>query len=179
MCPIFSLVSSLRNGDGASSKSFWLFLWIEQSRSPRYTVFPCLSARIWNSICLGFNISFSMYMSSLPNAALASAFAVSKALTISSLLKAFLIPLPPPPAEALIRTGYPILSASSTASLAVFTIPLEPGTTGISFSIISFLAACLSPIFLIISEDGPMKQILFSSHFFTKSGFSDKNPNPG
>ena len=31
-------------GEGASSSSFWLRRWMEQSRSPRWITFPCLSA---------------------------------------------------------------------------------------------------------------------------------------
>lgn len=31
-------------GEGASSSSFWLRRWMEQSRSPRWIMLPCLSA---------------------------------------------------------------------------------------------------------------------------------------
>lgn len=36
--------SGVRAGLGASSTSFWLRRWMEQSRSPRCTTLPCLSA---------------------------------------------------------------------------------------------------------------------------------------
>lgn len=42
-CPI--LTSGVSAGLGASSSSFWLRLWMEQSRSPRCTTLPYLSAR--------------------------------------------------------------------------------------------------------------------------------------
>lgn len=36
--------SGVRAGEGPSSTSFWLRRWMEQSRSPRWITFPCLSA---------------------------------------------------------------------------------------------------------------------------------------
>ena len=52
--PIALRTSGVSAGDGASSSSFWLRRWIEQSRSPRWMTLPCLSARTWNSMWRGF-----------------------------------------------------------------------------------------------------------------------------
>ena len=38
------LTSGVRAGEGASSRSFWLRRWMEQSRSPKCTQLPCWSA---------------------------------------------------------------------------------------------------------------------------------------
>ena len=48
----------------------------------------------------------------------------------------------------------------------------------LAFSIVS-LALALSPIFLIVSDFGPMNVMLQDSHCSAKSAFSDKNPYPG
>ena len=40
-------------GDGASSISFWWRRWIEQSRSPRWTIVPCSSPNTWTSTWRG------------------------------------------------------------------------------------------------------------------------------
>eukprot|EP00955_Chlamydomonas_euryale_P000868 10175-Chlamydomonas_euryale.AAC.5 len=57
MCKRTSGVSA---GDGASSSSFWLRRWMEQSRSPRWITLPCLSASTWNSMWRGFLTRRSM-----------------------------------------------------------------------------------------------------------------------
>ena len=53
--PIFarSSGSTIHSGAGDSSISFWCRRWIEQSRSPRWIVLPCLSAMIWTSTWRG------------------------------------------------------------------------------------------------------------------------------
>ena len=89
------------------------------------------------------------------------------------------MPLPPPPAEALINTGKPIFLAICFASSTELTSPSEPGTTGTPFFFIRLLAADFSPIFFIISLLGPINLIPASSHFFANSAFSDKKPYPG
>ena len=57
--PIFLRRSAVKNGEGASSMSFWWRRWTEQSRSPRWITLPWLSARIWNSMCRGRSMYFS------------------------------------------------------------------------------------------------------------------------
>jgi hypothetical protein len=57
--PIFARSDAVSAGEGDSSTSFWWRRWIEHSRSPKWMVFPCPSAMIWNSTWRGFSISFS------------------------------------------------------------------------------------------------------------------------
>ncbi|KAE9517991.1 hypothetical protein FXW24_00670 [Candidatus Liberibacter asiaticus] len=64
------------------------------------------------------------------------------------------IPRPPPPAEALTKTGKPISLAIGIA-VCGYTSP-DPGTTGIPSCWAVFLAVILSPIIFICSEEGPM-----------------------
>jgi chaperonin GroEL (HSP60 family) len=47
-------------GDGASSTSFCMRRWIEQSRSPRWMALPCESANTWISIWRKSSINFSI-----------------------------------------------------------------------------------------------------------------------
>ena len=87
-----------------------------------------------------------------------------------------LIPLPPPPYTDLSKTGYPISFAILVASSTSFTISGLPGTVGtLAFSIAS-LHSILSPQRFIDFADGPMKLILFFSHRFAKSSFSERKP---
>ena len=130
-------------------------------------------------MCLGLKISFSIYTVSSPNAALASALASSKALSMSSSEFALRIPLPPPPAEALIKIGNPMFSAMLFAVSISETAPSEPGTVGTPAFIISSRAADLFPICSIIFDDGPINLISFSSQSAAKLGFSDRKPKPG
>ena len=85
--------------------SFWLFRWMEHSRSPRQTMFPSSSASSCTSMCLTGSRYFSMYMRPSPKAFWASLEAVSKARSMSSSRSIRRMPLPPPPALALISTG--------------------------------------------------------------------------
>ena len=48
-----------RFGAGDSSTSFWCRRWELQSRSYRWTTLPCLSPRIWTSMCRGWTRYFS------------------------------------------------------------------------------------------------------------------------
>src|SRR5687768_18131285 len=47
--------SSVRNGAGASSTSFWLRRCSEQSRVPTTTTLPWVSASTWASTCRGLS----------------------------------------------------------------------------------------------------------------------------
>ena len=69
------------------------------------------------------------------------------------------MPLPPPPALALIITGYPILSAILTASLVVVMTPICPGTVLTPAALAIFFDSILSPIAAMASAGGPMKAI--------------------
>ena len=87
------------------------------------------------------------------------------------------MPLPPPPAAALMITGYPISApifllryASSLRG------PFEPGTVGTPAAIMVLIAATLSPIVRITEAVGPINiNPLFSTRS-AKSAFSARNP---
>ena len=66
---------------------------------------PCASASTWISMWRGSTMNFSMKTRSSPNELLASERARSKPSRTSALSQAMRMPLPPPPAEALIITG--------------------------------------------------------------------------
>ena len=88
------------------------------------------------------------------------------------LLCAIRIPRPPPPATALIPTGYPIFSASADASLSFSIMPFFrllripclvfrlPGTSFKPALDIASRASTLSPIVIKLSMEGPIKVIL-------------------
>ena len=117
-------------------------------------------------------------LSSLKDIA-ASCFTTSYAFFSSSSLYATRMPFPPPPADALSITGYPIWFDIFIASCIVYINPSDPGTTGTpAFFIVSF-ALDLFPISSIISGFGPINFKPISSHIFAKLLFSDKNPKPG
>ena len=69
----------------------------------------------------------------------------------SSEFRATRMPLPPPPALALIMTGNPILSASTAAALMSEITPSLPGTVGRPARLAWARAAALSPIRRIVS----------------------------
>ena len=110
--------SSVRNGAGASSTSFWCRRCSEQSRVETTTTLPCWSARHWVSTWRGLSRNFSTKHSPRPNAETASRTADSKASATSSISRATLSPRPPPPNAALIAIGRPFSSANATASSA-------------------------------------------------------------
>ena len=120
-----------------------------------------------------------MYIPSFPKAALASCLALSHKSKNSSSFQTALIPLPPPPAVALIITGYPIFFANFLASFKDSIIPSDPGIVGTPASFIVDIAEALSPIRSIISAEAPINLILCSSQILENREFSDKNPYPG
>ena len=152
---------------------------MEQSRSPRWTTLPCLSAMIWNSTCLGFSMYFSIYMVSSEKPLTDSIWAALNSSVKSSALLDIRMPFPPPPEDALIITGKPIVFAISRPSWAVCTGSLLPGTTGTPASIMVLRASDLLPILLMISADGPIKVMLHSAHSLANLAFSERKPNPG
>ncbi|MNO57726.1 hypothetical protein D3C76_482680 [compost metagenome] len=91
-------------------------------------------------------MNFSIYKVSSPKQFIASAFAVEYPFKNSSLLKAILIPFPPPPAAALIITGNPISLAISKACSSLSIIPSYPGAIGTPASLMVSLALALFPI---------------------------------
>jgi len=71
-------------------------------------------------MCLGSSTNFSMYKPSFLNDAPASIFAALYAFSTSSSAQTTRIPLPPPPAVALIITGYPIFFANTLAASTLY-----------------------------------------------------------
>ena len=98
-------VVSVRSGEGASSMTFWLRRWIEHSRSSRWMTLPCLSPSTWISMWRGSTMNFSTKTRLSPKDEAASDRARSKPSCTSARELAMRMPLPPPPAEALIITG--------------------------------------------------------------------------
>ncbi len=92
-------------GAGDSSITFWWRRCMEQSRSPRYTAFLCLSASTWISMWRGFWRNFSMYTAGLLKAAAASALVIWMALISAASVCTTRMPRPPPPPAALMMTG--------------------------------------------------------------------------
>ena len=86
------------------------------------------------------------------------------------------MPLPPPPADALISTGYPTASAKARASSTRSTTPSEPGTVGTPQAVMVSRAAALLPMRSMHSGDGPMNTRSFSAQARAKSAFSAKKP---
>ena len=152
---------------------------MEQSRSYKCTILPCASPIICTSICFGSTIHFSTYTSSEPKAAFASDFARSYEDARSSIFCTIRIPRPPPPSDALIITGKPLVSTKSCTSCKLSTGPSVPGITGIAAAIACSRAFTLSPNMSSCSDFGPMKTIPSSSQRRAKSTFSDKKPYPG
>ena len=92
-------------GAGASSSTFWCRRCTEQSRSNRWTALPWLSANTWISMWRGAVRYFSISTRSSPKPAAASRCAEASAAANASAVSTIFMPLPPPPAVALISTG--------------------------------------------------------------------------
>ncbi len=86
------------------------------------------------------------------------------------------MPRPPPPAAALIITGYPMRPAEARAASVVSTRPSLPGTTGTPASQAAARAAALSPMRRIVAADGPTKIMPAASVASAKAAFSERNP---
>ena len=84
---------------------------------------PCLSAKIWTSICRGVVMYFSTSMTLSPKAPIASDFALLNWASNTSAVIAIRMPLPPPPFTAFISTGNPILEASDLRKLGSWLLP--------------------------------------------------------
>ena len=92
-------------GVGASSRIFWWRRWTEQSRSPRWTPWPYRSTATWTSTWRFSSSHFSRYRESSPNAAFASLRQTLSTDSSSRDVRTMRMPLPPPPADGLTRTG--------------------------------------------------------------------------
>ena len=85
------------------------------------------------------------------------------------------MPLPPPPALALIMTGGPTSRIQRSAASSVKR-SVTPGTIGTpAFSMVC-RAVTLSPILRITSPEGPMKTTPASRHMSGKKPRSERKP---
>ncbi len=116
---------------------------------------------------------------SSPNAFAASRRAPSRAFCNSCGSRTIRIPLPPPPAAALIITGYPAFSAASRNTLSSEALPVIPGISGTPADAIFTRDSTLFPNSRIASAPGPMNVIFSSAHRSGSRGFSARNPYPG
>ena len=121
------------------------------------------------------SMNFSTKTVPLPNAFSATERAAASPSSTSYGEASFCIPFPPPPADALTRSGHPTRSpnritwsASSTSSMA--------GGTGTPEAASALRAAILSPRIRITREEGPMKTSPSRSTASAKSGFSARKP---
>ena len=101
----------------------------------------------------------------------ASLFAPSSDSCRSFLSVTTLIPFPPPPAAAFIRSGYPIFLTSFSFEVI--------GRVGTLAFIASSLAFNLSPITEMTLGEGPTQIIFSLMTLLANSEFSDKKPYPG
>jgi hypothetical protein len=85
------------------------------------------------------------------------------------------MPLPPPPAEALIITGKP-MRAMSTASSGSRTGSTVPGTTGTPAAVTVRRARSLSPMAVMAAGGGPIQTSPASCTLRAKVAFSLRNP---
>mmetsp|Transcript_7457 Transcript_7457/g.11041 ORF Transcript_7457/g.11041 Transcript_7457/m.11041 type:complete len:240 (-) Transcript_7457:22-741(-) len=123
-------------------------------------------------------MNFSINMAPLEKLRIASDWANLNPDSSSSALYATRIPFPPPPAEALIITGYPIMSASLSA-VSISTSPSYPGITETPAPFAMAFDSILSPIALIAFVGGPTNVSPSSATLSANSLFSLKNPYPG
>ena len=91
-------------------------------------------------MCLGFLKYFSIYNSSFPKYFFASFLAKENNSESFDSSSTIFIPLPPPPAAAFIKIGYPISLHRLFASSNDFTDPSEPSITGKPFFFAIILA---------------------------------------
>ena len=121
-------------------------------------------------------IARSRITSSEPNEFKPSAFASLRALCNSLSWFTRRIPFPPPPATALIISGYPTVVATEEISFRVLTIKSEPGIHGTPTDDTIFFACALLPIIFIECDFGPTKIKSFFSQAIAKSAFSERKP---
>ncbi len=106
----------------------------------------------------------------------ASLLAARKPSRVSASLRAMRMPLPPPPAEALIITGYPKSRAMRMAASASGMMSRWPGTVETPAARASFFDSILSPIAAIARVSGPMNWMPARASASAKAAFSERNP---
>ncbi len=96
----------------------------------------------------------------------------------TTLLRAMRIPFPPPPADALIITGYPISPATSAACWASLTTPTHPGMVLTCAWVAIRFDSTLSPMAAMAPGGGPTNTMPSSERRWAKLVFSERNPYP-
>ena len=86
------------------------------------------------------------------------------------------MPLPPPPADALTRTGRPTASAAARTPASVWSAGVSPGTTGTPARTISARAPSFEPMLAMASGGGPTNVSPASRHAAANAAFSDRKP---
>mmetsp|Transcript_33206 Transcript_33206/g.73178 ORF Transcript_33206/g.73178 Transcript_33206/m.73178 type:complete len:203 (-) Transcript_33206:475-1083(-) len=180
---------------GPSSKIFWNLRCVEQSRPFRATAFPYSSPTIWTSRCLAPVHSCIMKIGE-PGTSFCTWMNWFLSSEGSCTMR---MPLPPPPSEALIITGYPISSATTAACSGVNTHALSKTSLGIcpfasrpasmpwpdqgmegTFAVCArMLADTLSPNAAMTDAVGPMNWIPLLFRVDGRRGFSEACPQPG
>ncbi len=116
-----------------------------------------------------------MYSLACPKDVSASFVANVNSFSSSSILLAILIPLPPPPLSALIKTGKPICLAIFLASSRETGL-IEPGTIGTPTLFAISLVLDLDSKSSITLHFGPIQIAPESSTAFANFAFSDRKP---
>ena len=86
------------------------------------------------------------------------------------------MPLPPPPADALISSGKPARCAAATSAASDWSAGVSPGTTGTPAACMVCRAAIFEPIAAIASGGGPTKISPASRQARANPAFSARNP---
>mmetsp|Transcript_33651 Transcript_33651/g.68851 ORF Transcript_33651/g.68851 Transcript_33651/m.68851 type:complete len:210 (-) Transcript_33651:643-1272(-) len=180
---------------GPSSNIFWKRRWVEQSLPFNATAFPCSSPTICTSMCRAPWQSCIMKIGDPGTSFCTWMKLLSKSFSSCTIL----IPFPPPPSEALIITGNPMLLIASLACSTVLTVPFRKMSSGMVPSgpklasrpsplhgmdgtpavCAKMLAAILSPSTDITGEVGPMKVMPSGFRRSGSLGFSEACPQPG
>ena len=121
-------------------------------------------------------MSFSAYTAPSPKKTSASAPTRSKAEGRSSSRSTRRIPLPPPPAEALSRSGYPKRRPNSESSAVSDAALVMPGTTGTPAASILLRLNVFWPMASIASGVGPTNVRPASRQDRAKTAFSERKP---
>mmetsp|Transcript_17539 Transcript_17539/g.38441 ORF Transcript_17539/g.38441 Transcript_17539/m.38441 type:complete len:205 (+) Transcript_17539:1453-2067(+) len=164
---------------GAISTTFCFRSCREQSRSNRWMQrFP--SPTTWTSICAARSKKRSMKTSARPKLMSASLLQRWKASAKSSGLRTTAWPLPPPPKEALSRSGNSMGCCVRKASASwVVVMAGLPCRTRSPTSAACCFAFVLSPKRSMICELGPTNLTPSFSHIAANSAFSARKPYPG
>ena len=171
--------SSVRNGAGASSTSFWLRRCSRQSRVPTTMTLPCVSARTCASTCR------ELVEEPLDEALAAAerrhrlADGESNSSGISSIVRATFRPRPPPPKAALMPASEAVLLGEGDDLVGVLDRVLGAGHQGSAGLGGDVHLHRLVAEAMIASGPGPIQVSPASRTAWAKSAFSDGSRNRG